>query len=84
MTDIDGFRLFVVHDIADLRSHPAPPGATMIVHGHSHKPAIVGRDGVTFVNPGSAGPRRFRLPVSIGEILVDGGVAAARFVTLGD
>ena len=69
---VDGTTIHVLHDLADLED---PDGATFVVHGHSHKPAIVERAGRTYVNPGSAGPRRFRLPVSIGELLVDGSTA---------
>ena len=80
--DIGAVTVHVVHDIADLAARPAPPDATIVVHGHSHKPAIVERDGRRFVNPGSAGPRRFSLPVSIGELVVAGAHATARLVAL--
>lgn len=80
--DIDGVRLHVIHDVDDLRRHAAPAGVAFVVHGHSHRPAVVERDGLTFVNPGSAGPRRFKLPISIGEIVVDRGVATPRLVPL--
>ncbi len=80
----EGVELHVIHDIADLRRHPPSADAAFVVHGHSHKPAIVERDGVTFVNPGSAGARRFRLPISIGELIVgdEGRTALPRVVTL--
>ena len=81
--DVDGVRLHVIHDVADLRAHPPSAGVAFVVHGHSHKPAIVERDGLVFVNPGSAGKRRFKLPVSIGELVVDGGVGTPRIVILG-
>lgn len=60
-----GTRILVLHDIADLDIDPAREGIQVVVTGHSHKPAIVERDGVVYVNPGSAGPRRFRLPISV-------------------
>jgi putative phosphoesterase len=78
----EGTTLHVIHDVADLRRHPADADARYVIHGHSHKPAVVERDGRIFVNPGSAGPRRFRLPISIGELVVDGAVATPRLVTL--
>jgi uncharacterized protein len=53
-----------------------------VVTGHSHKPSVSERDGVLFVNPGSAGPRRFKLPVSAGMLIVDGAHATARFDSL--
>ncbi len=79
---IDDVTIHVIHDVADLGRHPAPEGTRFVVHGHSHKPAIVERDGVVRVNPGSAGPRRFSLPVSIGELVVDGAHATPRLVKL--
>jgi putative phosphoesterase len=72
--------ILVVHDLADL---PDPPrdlhaaGVGVVVSGHSHQPSVAGRDGVLFVNPGSAGPRRFRLPVSAGMLSIDGALAHA-------
>jgi putative phosphoesterase len=82
--DVDDVKIHVIHDIADLALHPAPNGVGLIVHGHSHKPAIVERNGVVHVNPGSAGPRRFRLPISIGELRIDGSRVEPRLVTLTD
>ncbi len=69
--------IFVVHDIADLPDAAARGGASVIVFGHSHKPLVDRRDGVLFVNPGSAGPRRFVLPVSAGMLTIDGDKAEA-------
>ena len=56
---------FVIHNLNDLPSHPAPPGTQVIVYGHSHKPSQVERDGILYLNPGSAGPGRFSLPVTL-------------------
>jgi len=75
--------VYAVHDIADLDIDPAAAGVRVVVTGHSHKPVIDERDGVLHVNPGSAGPRRFRLPISAGEILVDAGRVSARVVEFG-
>jgi len=69
--------ILVVHDIADLDLDPRSKGISVVVTGHSHKPSIDERDGVLFVNPGSAGPRRFKLPVSAGLLIVDGARATA-------
>jgi putative phosphoesterase len=79
---VEGIRVHVVHDVADLVRHPPPSDVAFVIHGHSHQPQIVERDGFCFVNPGSAGPRRFKLPISIGELVVDGSRAAPRLVTL--
>ena len=79
---VEGVALQAIHDLADLASLPVPPGTRFVIHGHSHRPTIVERDGIVFVNPGSAGPRRFRLPISIGELRVDGDRATPTLVTL--
>jgi uncharacterized protein len=70
--------VFVVHDIADLRRFPQASSARVVVSGHSHKPLVVEREGVLYVNPGSAGPRRFKLPISAGELVEEGGRVVAR------
>lgn len=63
--------LFVLHDLKELPLHPAPPQARVIVCGHSHRPQVQRRpDGVLVVNPGSAGPRRFRLPVTAAQLAI--------------
>ena len=63
--------LWVLHDIADLDLDPSV-GFGAVIFGHSHKPTIEMRDGVLFMNPGSAGPRRFGLPITVGRITVRG------------
>ncbi len=64
--DIDGVRLHVRHDLKTL-GHVAD-GVNVVISGHSHKPLLETRDGVLYLNPGSAGPRRFRLPISLGHL----------------
>lgn len=64
--------IYVIHDLAELAIDPVAAGVHVVVSGHSHVPKIRERDGVLFVNPGSAGRRRFRLPISLGELLIDG------------
>ena len=74
----------VVHAIHDLSQFAAAPaGVRVVVSGHSHKPKIEERAGVLYVNPGSAGPRRFKLPIAVAELIVDGNAVAARIVELG-
>ena len=70
--DLDGTRVYVLHDLAQLAVDPRALGAQLVVSGHSHKPRIESRDGVLYLNPGSAGPRRFKLPIALGELQVDG------------
>ncbi|CAE6697903.1 MULTISPECIES: metallophosphoesterase family protein [Paraburkholderia] len=74
--------ILVVHDIADVGDDPRSEGIDVVVTGHSHKPAISERDGVLYVNPGSAGPRRFKLPISAGMLIVEGARASATFDSL--
>ena len=79
---LGGVTVVAVHDVRDLDVDPAMEGVDVVVSGHSHQPSCARRDGVLYVNPGSAGRRRFRLPVSAGELLVEGGAVQARLVTL--
>ncbi len=71
---IAGVRILIVHDLATLAIDPEAEAIDVVVSGHSHRPRVEKRDGVLYVNPGSAGPRRFRLPVSVGclDIGADG------------
>ncbi len=63
-------RIYVLHRLADLALDPAASGFHIVVSGHSHKPGRTERDGVLYVNPGSAGPRRFKLPVTVARLNV--------------
>lgn len=77
-----GLTLHVLHDLAELDVDPCAAGLAAVITGHSHQPHIEDRDGVLFVNPGSAGPRRFRLPIAAGELLIADGRVQARAVVL--
>lgn len=72
----------VIHDLKLLVRDRVAADTRVMVSGHSHKPSIAERDGVLFVNPGSAGPRRFKLPVSAAELLIEGDAVSARLVEL--
>jgi putative phosphoesterase len=61
-------KFFVLHDVHDLAIDPKAAGYRVVISGHSHKPACAERGGVFYINPGSAGPRRFRLPVTLARI----------------
>jgi len=75
--------IYALHDLALLDIDPAGAGVQVVVSGHTHQPAVQERGGVLYVNPGSAGPRRFRLPISIGDLTVaDDGALQARWVEL--
>jgi hypothetical protein len=69
--EVGGLLFWVLHDIAELDIDPGA-GFAAVIFGHSHKPSIAWRDGVLYLNPGSAGPRRFRLPVTIARLQVAG------------
>lgn len=76
---------YVLHDVAELDRRPAPDGIDAVVYGHSHRVSVRMVDGVLYLNPGSAGPRRFRLPISLATLDLDAGDALQPIVhTLGD
>ena len=62
--------LYVLHDVAELDLDPAAAGFSAVVSGHSHRPQVECKDGVLYLNPGSIGPRRFKLPVSLARLRV--------------
>jgi putative phosphoesterase len=74
--------LHALHDLADLAIDPGAAGIDVVVTGHSHKPSIDRRGGVLYINPGSAGPVRFRLPVSVGLLQISGKAVTARIIEL--
>ena len=74
--------LYVLHNIAELDLNPKAAGFAAVIYGHSHKANIEWKNGVLFFNPGSAGPRRFSLPVSIGLLTIDADGLQPRLVTL--
>jgi len=84
LIDAGGVRVHVIHNLAELKLDPAAAGVQVIVSGHSHRPLLERRGGVLYVNPGSAGPRRFTLPIAFGELLIAGGAVSARIVNLAD
>jgi len=80
--ELGGGRLYVLHDLAALAIDPVAEGIDVVIAGHSHRPSITRRDGVTFLNPGSAGPRRFSLPIALARLSVGQGQVRARIVEL--
>jgi putative phosphoesterase len=79
---LQGVGIYAIHDLAQIDIEPRSAGIRVVVSGHSHKPLIEERDGVLFVNPGSAGPRRFKLPITLGELTIEGASVAARIIHL--
>ena len=71
--------LYVIHNIAELDLAQVPVEVQVIVFGHSHQPMAEQRNGLLYVNPGSAGPRRFKLPISAAELVIENGNVAVQF-----
>lgn len=78
----DGVSIYVIHDLSHLDIEPVIAGVRVVVSGHSHRPSIDERSGVLFVNPGSAGRRRFTLPIALAELEIAGDSVSARIVEL--
>jgi putative phosphoesterase len=70
--------IYVIHDLAQLDLDPAAAGFRVVVSGHSHRPSVDEEGGVLYLNPGSAGPRRFKLPIAVAELVVRGTTVRAR------
>ncbi len=82
VVEIGGSLLYVLHDIKTLDLDPAAAGFNAVIYGHSHQPAIETRNGILYLNPGSAGPRRFKLPTTVGLLNVQGSVLDAEIIHL--
>jgi hypothetical protein len=82
IVELDGHKIYVLHILDELGQQPLPEGISAVIYGHSHKPSIEDRDGVLYLNPGSAGPRRFRLPVTVARLSVVEGRLQAQIVEL--
>lgn len=82
--DVGGIALYAIHDLKELDIDPVAAGVRVVVSGHSHRPSQVERKGVLYVNPGSAGRRRFSLPISAAELVIEGDNVRVRIVTLVD
>lgn len=80
--ELGGASIYVLHDVNELDLDPRAAGFSVVVAGHSHQPRCEERDGVLFFNPGSAGPRRFRLPISLGKSVIDGARVTGLLETL--
>jgi putative phosphoesterase len=82
VVELDGHALYVIHDLGELTLAPAAAGFSAVLSGHSHRPSVETRGGVLFVNPGSAGPRRFTLPVAVARIALGPGTCDAHIIEL--
>lgn len=83
VVDIGGRLLYVLHDIAELDLDPAAAGICVVIAGHSHKPSVIDRNGILFLNPGSAGPRRFKLPIALATLRLTAHAVHAQIHELG-
>jgi len=82
LVDVGGRLFYVLHEVSQLDLDPAEAGFAAVVFGHSHQPLIEMRQGVLFLNPGSAGPRRFNLPIALARVVVSGASMRPEIVEL--
>ncbi len=82
VVEVEQTVLYVLHDLNELELDPAAAGFRAVIAGHSHRPRIEERNGVLFLNPGSAGPRRFTLPIALARLSIRDGKLDARIVEL--
>lgn len=74
--------IYVIHNVKELDLDPRAAGFSAVIFGHTHQPLIESRNGVLFFNPGSAGPRRFKLPISVGRLTLENGQLHAELIEL--
>ena len=82
VVQIGSVRIYMLHDLKGIDLNPAARGFQVVISGHSHRPSIETRDAVLFLNPGSAGPRRFKLPISVARLTVDGSAVNGEIIDL--
>jgi len=82
VTEANGMMIYMIHDVTALDLNPAASGFRIVVSGHSHKAGKTERDGVQYVNPGSAGPRRFHLPITVARLQLEPTAYEVEFVDL--
>lgn len=82
VVELNGVSIYILHDLAQLDLKPEAAGFKVVISGHSHVPKQETRNGVLYFNPGSAGPRRFKLPVCLGRLSIDDGNVRGEIVKL--
>jgi hypothetical protein len=82
VVELGGVTIYMLHDLGRLDLKPEAAGMQVVVYGHSHQPKMEEKNGVIYFNPGSAGPRRFTLSVSVGRLVIEAGRVSARLVEL--
>jgi len=82
LVELGGVGIYMLHDLNALDLNPIAAGVAVVISGHSHKAKIERKKGVLYFNPGSAGPKRFSLPISVGVVAIEDGRVEARVVQL--
>ncbi len=82
VVEIGGLHIYMIHNLDHLDLDPAAAGMAAVVYGHTHMPLVREANGVVYFNPGSAGPRRFTLPISVGRMTISGGVVRVEVIDL--
>lgn len=82
IVELAGKTIYVIHDVNAIDLNPAAAGFDLVISGHSHQPKQETKQGVLYLNPGSAGPRRFKLPISVTKIRIDGDTVTAEILVL--
>jgi putative phosphoesterase len=83
VVELGGLYFYVIHDANAIDLNPKEAGFAAVISGHSHKPKQEVKDGVLYFNPGSAGPRRFKLPISVGRMEITGGKVSGEILQIG-
>jgi uncharacterized protein len=82
VVELAGVSFYIIHDVHAIDLNPRAAGFAAVISGHSHKPHQEMKDGVLYFNPGSAGPRRFKLPISVGRLEIQNGKVTAEIIPL--
>lgn len=82
VVEVGKVRIYLIHNVNELEIDPAAAGFRVVINGHSHRPSVLRRGGVLFLNPGSAGPRRFKLPIAVARLWIKDTTVRARIVEL--
>ena len=80
--ELAGISIYVLHEISKLDLKPDAAGFNAVIYGHSHIPKQEWQNGVLFFNPGSAGPRRFKLPISVGQLILEANTFRAKIIVI--
>lgn len=82
VVEVGKVRIYLIHNIKEIKIDPSAAGFQVVISGHSHRPSVLRRGGVLFLNPGSAGPRRFKLPIAVARLWIRGESVSPKIVEL--